>query len=256
MSHKQPKVYLTGSTTIKRDKLEEYLIDTGNEEFIAELTGVDTMDIVSFFAKLCYKSLTVGHNDNISRTRDIANNFIGCIKSGHHSVLEHATLNFVVENASRIATTEQLRHRVGAAYSGESGRYCSVSNLNMWLPSVIADNQEATAIFKEMITYAESSMAKLQTLLIKEGDSFDVKKEATSAIRRLKPMGAGETLGFSYNLRTLRHVIELRTNAQAEEEIRVIFNQVADLVAAEIPLLFTDATYQTVKGHRQITFKH
>ena len=71
-----------------------------NQDFIQDIeeSGVDEMDICSFYAKLCYKSLALGHNNNISRTRSIAKNFINCIESGHGSVMEHATLNFVAEN--------------------------------------------------------------------------------------------------------------------------------------------------------------
>src|SRR5690606_29897258 len=140
----EPKVYYVGSTQIDLTGLTDYLADTGNEEFLDLLTGEDEMDICSFYAKLCYKSLSLGHNQNISKVRDIRSNFVNVIESGHGSVLEHATMNFVAENVSRVETTEQIRHRAGQAVSAESGRYVVPAEFSVWVPSVIAKNPEAT----------------------------------------------------------------------------------------------------------------
>ena len=90
-----PKVYMVGSTQFLKAELEQYLVETGNEEFLDILTGCDQMDICSFYAKLCYKSLSLGKNRNISKTRDIESNVMGIIDSLHFSVLEHSHLNFV-----------------------------------------------------------------------------------------------------------------------------------------------------------------
>ena len=45
----------------------------------------------------------------------------------------------------------------------------------------------------------------------KEGVPFEVKKEVTSALRRLAPMGLSTDIVWTANARTLRHVIEMRT---------------------------------------------
>ena len=41
-------------------------------------------------------------------------------------------------------------------------------------------------------------------------------------------------------MRTLRHVIAQRTEAAAEEEMRLVFDRVAELAVAEAPALFQD----------------
>lgn len=249
-----PKVYLIGSTHIERAGLEQYLRETGNEAFLEILTGCDEMDIVSFYAKLCYKSLSLGQNLNVSKTRDIESNFIGCIESGHGSVLEHAMLNFVAENVSRIETTEQIRHRVGTAYSGESGRYCFTGKLKVWVPTVIADNSEAMEFFLASVQDAEDRMNKLADMILATCKDFTQKKTATSAVRRLKPLGCAETLGFSVNMRTIRHTVQMRTSRHAEEEIRIVFNQVAEIVKVRVPLLFCDAKIEDVNGIPEYVF--
>ena len=46
-----------------------------------------------------------------------------------------------------------------------------------------------------------------------EGVPFHVKKEVTSALRRLAPIGLSTDIIWTANVRTLRHVIEMRTDA-------------------------------------------
>jgi len=69
---------------------------------------------------------------------------------------------------------------------------------------------------------------------------FHVKKEVTSALRRLAPIGLSTDIIWSANLRTLRHVIQMRTAEGAEEELRGVFDDVARLMLREAPLIFQD----------------
>jgi len=73
-----------------------------------------------------------------------------------------------------------------------------------------------------------------------EGVPFHVKKEVTSALRRLAPIGLSTDIVWSANVRTLRHVIEMRTAAGAEEELRLVFDQIARVMQREAPGLFQD----------------
>ena len=75
-----------------------------------------------------------------------------------------------------------------------------------------------------------------------EGVPFHVKKEVTSALRRLAPLGLSTDIIWTANLRTLRHVIEMRTDPSAEEELRLVFDQLAQIMRAEAPLLLADFT--------------
>jgi thymidylate synthase (FAD) len=73
-----------------------------------------------------------------------------------------------------------------------------------------------------------------------DGVPFDVKKEVTSALRRLAPIGLSTDIVWTANVRTLRHVIEMRTASAAEEELRLVFDRVAEIAVAEAPGLFQD----------------
>ena len=138
-----------------------------------------------------------------------------------------------------------VRHRVGTAISQESLRYVRLEDLGCWIPSCFDDSTLAKDIFRGVFEKSEEAYRELLRLAaVKEGvDSFDElpfskKKEYTSAVRRIAPIGLTTNIGWSCNMRTLRHVIEMRTDASAEEEIRVVFNMVRDIAKARWPNLF------------------
>ncbi len=255
-----PKVYLTGFTQIDLPGLTEYLADSGNEVFLEEIEvaraeGVSDGEILcSFYAKLCYASLSLGKNKNISRIRAIRDNLIGTIDSGHGSVFEHATINFVVRNCSRIYTHEKVRHRVGTAFSQTSGRYVRNDELNVVIDPILAP---AYDLVEEARAYLEEWYKRLEVRLdIANEKSFARKKKLTSAMRRMLPNGQANELGFSLNLRTLRHTIELRTSEHAEWEIRDIMAQVYRLMRARYPTMFFDAKEELSEGLPEITFRN
>lgn len=127
-----PAVFQVGYTTMDMRGLKDYLKHTRQEAFLktlteAELDNVEAGEVlVSTFAKLCYKSLVVGENANISQVRDIKGNIAGIQRAAHGSVFEHVAINFIVTDCSRVFTHELVRHRVGTAFSQTSGRYCRI----------------------------------------------------------------------------------------------------------------------------------
>jgi thymidylate synthase ThyX len=112
----KPKTYFIGATALDINSLTEYLTDTDQLCFLEEIEkakeeGISDGEILcSFYAKLCYASLSLGKNKNITKIRAIADNILGTVDSGHGSVFEHAQLNFVVRDCSRVYTHEQVRH--------------------------------------------------------------------------------------------------------------------------------------------------
>jgi len=242
MKYVEPKTYLTGVTGIL-DGLEEYLIDTGNSEFLetieqARAEGISDGEILcSFYAKLCYKSLTLGQNLNVTKIRDIESNLMGCFDSGHGSVFEHCQLNFITTNCSRVFTHELVRHRVGTAFSQTSGRYVAIDNIDFIADPLLIEDVDCNRAIQDHILATEKLAKFLRDKLIKEGDPFDKKKKVTSAIRRIAPNGQSNEIGFSMNIRALRHTLILRTNPHAEWEIRLIFNQIGDIIESRWPLM-------------------
>ena len=83
---------------------------------------------------------------------------------------------------------------------------------------------------------------------IEDEKKFDRKKKLTSAFRRVAPIGLATTIGWSCNMRALRHIIEMRTDPGAEEEIRLLFAKVYDTLKDRYPNLFGDYEAEIVDG--------
>lgn len=200
-------------------------------------------DICELAARRCYKSFAPECNANLTKVRtDKKEFFLNILKSGHGSVLEHAQVTFAFEGVSRVFTHELVRHRVGIAISQESMRYVRTADgsFDMWLPSCIAENEDATKIFRALKQQMEASQGLFNILFDIDNQDMQRKKELTSAFRRLLPIGIATGIVWSANMRTLRHVIRMRTSLAAEEEIRIVFDKVAKICVAEWPLIFQD----------------
>ncbi len=168
-----------------------------------------------------------------------------------NSVLEHCSLNFITTDTSRIFSHELVRHRAGFAFSQTSGRYVRLDDVRFILPPELENCQEE---LQEFLQYTEEMVKRLEkkTGLTEEKD-FKIKKKITSAIRRIAPNGLANEIGWSVNLRALRHVIEMRTSRHAEWEIRYVFNEVADIVTSKWPHILYGAQIEEVDGLKEYT---
>lgn len=159
-----------------------------------------------------------------------------------NSVLEHCTANFIFLHVSRVLTHELVRHRVGTAISQESLRFVRLDDLDFWMPPDIVNNIEAKQIFEDAIEAGEKWQKELARIFYLDdpNTSFDTKKKITSAMRRIAPEGLATMIGWTANFRTLRHVIETRTDPAAEREIRIVFGKVAEIAQQRWPHVFGD----------------
>ena len=194
------------------------------------------------YGRSCYKSFGTTLNPNVTRVRQSSKTYLNnIIEKGDGSVLEHGVANFFFADVSRVFTHELVRHRVGTAMSQESLRYVRLTDLDYYAPLCIQENEQVMTLFTktfEELSKLQQEMADIFDL--DTMDSFGDKKEITSAMRRLAPIGLATNIGWSCNMRTLRHVIEMRTKPWAEEEIRVVFAKVAEIALERWPNLFAD----------------
>ena len=181
-----------------------------------------------------------GLNPNVTRVRtDQREYFANILRSAHGSVLEHANYSFALRNVSRVLTHELVRHRAGSAFSQESLRYVRLTDIGFRVPPALEPvREQVLAIVEQLEEFQVSAASELG--IDEEGVPFHVKKEVTSALRRLAPIGLSTDIIWTANLRTLRHVIEMRTAPGAEEELRLVFNEVARLMQREAPGIFQD----------------
>jgi hypothetical protein len=151
-------------------------------------------------------------------------------------------LLFVRRNGKPVVsgnTHELVRHRAGSAFSQESLRYVRLTDIGFRVPPALEPLRgQVLAIVEQLEEFQRDAATALG--LDDDGVPFHVKKEVTSALRRLAPIGLSTDIIWSANLRTLRHVIEMRTAEGAEEELRSVFDEIAQVMTREAPLLFQD----------------
>jgi thymidylate synthase (FAD) len=275
-----PSVFLIARPSIDVEGMRGYLRDVGGESWLQRRLGeagavTDGREadvaadvggrsgipnagelLVEFAGRACYRSWEPGLNPNVSKVRtDQREYFANILRSAHGSVLEHASYSFALRNVSRVFTHELVRHRAGSAFSQESLRYVRLADIGFRVPPAFEPLRERVLSIVEQLEQFQVSAAS-ELGIDAEGVPFHVKKEVTSALRRLAPIGLSTDIVWSANVRTLRHVIEMRTAPGAEEELRLVFDEIARVMQAEAPGLFQDFARQEdgswVPEHRKV----
>ena len=237
----EPQVFLIGESVVNEEGLSAFLTHLGAPEWSSN-APTDIELLTEVYGRACYKSFGTELNPNITRVRGSNKSYISNIlEKGDGSVLEHGVANFFFCDVSRVFTHELVRHRVGTAMSQESLRYVRLTDLNWYAPICIQENAAAMTIFEKTMEGLSNLQKDLSELYeLDTTNDFNFKKQVTSAMRRIAPIGLATNIGWSCNMRTLRHVIEMRTDPGSEEEIRLVFSKVADIAIERWPNLFAD----------------
>src|SRR5437763_1085316 len=246
MHETSPSVFVIARPAIDVEGMRAYLTDVGGaawlERRLQESGGAPNPGelLVEFAGRACYRSWEPGLNPNVSKVRtDQREYFANILRSAHGSVLEHASYSLAIRNCSRVFTHELVRHRAGSAFSQESLRYVRLTDIGFRVPPALEPvRDQVVSIVEQLEEFQRSAAGELG--IDEEGVPFHVKKEVTSALRRLAPIGLSTDILWTANVRTLRHVIEMRTAPGAEEELRRVFDQLARTMQREAPGLFQD----------------
>lgn len=199
------------------------------------------MEHVERCGRICYKS-----EERI--TSGSAAKFVGRIRrSGHLSVLEHASVTAIVV-CSRAASHQLVRHRI-AAYSQESQRYCNYGkrdSLKVICPPSIGLKPGDYPVCGRHLTdrqirwleHIESAYGEYRQEL-----SEGVKPEDA---RYVLPNATKTELAVTFNLRQWRHVfVERALNKHAQWEIRGIFQNILEALIKKLPAVFADLGQQS-----------
>jgi thymidylate synthase (FAD) len=199
--------------------------------------------LVELGGRLCYRSWVPGANVNVSKVREDSREYLGNIlSSGHGSVLEHANYSFIFDDVSRVFTHEMVRHRAGVAVSQESMRFVALTDIPFWFPEWAREDKELMTLSIDLLHKMEDHQRWMRRRfkLDDEGVPFSEKKHKTSFMRRFAPDGVATGMLCTINIRALRHIVYMRTALGAEEEIRLVFDDVAKLALEATPNLMQD----------------
>ena len=258
MEFVKPKVFHIAQTRIIESGMQGYFDALGIPDWITD-APTDAERLIEVMGRGCYRSFQAGMNKNVTKIREGNRAYIGNILNiKHGSVIEHGTDSYLFLDVSRVLTHELVRNRIGNGFSQESLRYVRLDALKGYFPRVFEDHpkkDQLMAFFKATFETLEGAQVELaQILELDEIKEFDTKKKLTSAMRRLAPIGLTTMIGYTGNHRSIRWAIEQRTDKAAEEEIRLVFGQVAEEQARCYPNLYQDMTGEMVDGFMKYSF--
>jgi thymidylate synthase (FAD) len=259
MHETTPQIFLIARPAVDFEGMLAYLRSVGGASWLEGRSTqglVDAELLVEFSGRACYRSWEPGLNPNVAKIRTDSRDYLtNLIASGHGSVLEHVSWTFAFRDVSRVFTHELVRHRAGSAFSQESLRYVRVTDIGFRVPGALEPLRDRVVNLVEQLEEFQLDAAAALGI-DDDGVPFEVKKEITSALRRLAPIGLSTDIIWTANARTLRHVVEMRTAASAEEELRSVFGEVAAIMLREAPALFADFTRQAdgswVPAHHKV----
>lgn len=250
-------VHVLAKTIVDHKVVRAWLDEMGADEF--EIPSEETVSnpalLIALAAKQCYMAFQPGLNPNVNKVRkDMVEYLDNVLKQRHGSVLEHAVFTFGINGCSRVFTGEMNRHRAGVSISERSMRYIRYDKIKFWMPECFRGKPEDTEdmmskkkqsrdLLTAQFASQEHMMASFADIWKEElapTSTFHAKKVLTSAFRRGIGMGVATGGVWTLNLRALRHVIALRTDASAEEEIVHVFKKIGKIMIAQVPELFGD----------------
>ena len=183
----------------------------------------ELLNTVEIAARNCYQSedkITDGSAEKIIR-------FL--INNGHFSMLEFAGLTFKLV-MDRATLAQLSRHRL-MTLAVESTRYCNYNKtgeIKVIVPEGLDDGAYDT--WRTSMIMAETAYMKM----IKED------KMPAEVARSVLPQSLATTVFIHVNVRELRHILSLRLDKHAQKDIRVLMEDLLELVYGIYPVFFGD----------------
>lgn len=154
------------------------------------------------------------------------------LASGHESIAEHATFTFTVEGVSRVTEVQLVRHRIGASYAIQSGRYCARHPTNYIMPESVTEDID-DLLAQRIIEY-NRALRLLDDCMVEMGISAEDR-------RYFYPQGLKTNIVVTMNGRELLHFFNLRCCTRAQWEIRELAEKMLEQVKEVAPILFENA---------------
>jgi len=195
-------------------------------------------ETVAMAAKLCYSPADITALKGRIEERDQKTFVERLVKMGHMTPIEHASFTFAIEGISRACSHQLVRHRL-ASYSQQSQRYVSEeSGFDFIIPPSIKQNKELKDAFVASMKEAQDAY----NLMVRKLNELGLKGEAANQDARFLLPNAAETkIMVSMNARELLHFFRQRCCNRAQWEIRLMAEQMLNLVKKTAPTIFQKA---------------
>lgn len=171
----------------------------------------------------------------VDEKKDNSNILKKIVDMGHHSVIEHASFTFSIEDVSRSLTHQLVRHRI-ASFSQQSQRYVSMNNPTYIIPKTVEADPELKKLYEDIMKEIWRSYNKL------------VEKIPPEDARYVLPNGCTTNITVTMNARELFHFFTLRCCNRAQWEIRYLADEMLKQCKVVSPIIFSNAGPPCVRG--------
>jgi thymidylate synthase (FAD) len=196
------------------------IVEPKSEVFFNK-SGVEMLKNLEKIGRVCYNSeLKVTENSYIQFISNI-------IARGHLSIIEHESITFYW-TCERSIANELVRHRI-SSFAQQSQRYVKFDDVEVIKPSQIKEGTQEYLIWEQSLKIATDAYKSL----IACGTT-------PQNARSVLPNACATKIYCTMNLRELRHFFELRCDAGAHPDIRVLAKQLLEQVSSHIPIIFDD----------------
>jgi thymidylate synthase (FAD) len=248
---RHPGVVLLAKPNVDIEGLRPFLEGYGPElnfgQYLEDPTELPPgATLLKTAGQTCYSSFGPKrtYNENAQRYFD------NLSSSGHGSVFEHPVFSFFLYGVSRAITHEVVRHRAGTAFSQLSQRFVSGKVLRFVERPEYQNVPVLHKRFEQRIDFLAREYDEVAHELVElqsQGDPnltadmrTDMRKRVQQAARSVLPNEAETTMVLSANVRSWRHMIEMRTDQHAEREIRDLYFRIFVILRLIEPMLFED----------------
>ena len=156
------------------------------------------------------------------------NSLVHAMNSGHTSVVENASFTFSIEGVSRVLETQLVRHRIGASFAIQSGRYNARDPTNYIIPF------DTEGVDDELITEFNKALRNLDDHLKEKGINAENR-------RYFYPQGLKTNIIMTMNGRELLHWFSLRLCTRAQKEHKELAEKMLKLCKEVSPIIFKNA---------------
>lgn len=143
--------------------------------------------------------------------------------SGHETPFEKSTIHFLI-NTSIDAHIHLIKHRIGVSVNGESARYKELREDKYYIPKDWPTNwaEKLEEYTKQGNELYHQCLADLEPVL--------GRKRAKESARFFKTYNSQIQADISFNMRSFANFIKLRRSEHAQLEIRILADQMLNLV--------------------------
>ena len=185
----------------------------GNVTILPETTK-NPITLIGARAGVCWGADTSDAEKNYKRGLD-------CIESGHGRTLEFVNVEMVLDGYSARVIREWYTHIGGAPTRLQaSTRYINYGDFGYVLPESVKENDEARALYKNMMSNISLSLERLEKLGVPREDAA-----------MLLPLGMTTRIVDKRNLRNLIDMSRQRMCSRAYWEFREMFGDICDALA-------------------------